>query len=161
MLHSVAATPAKAPASKSFVIQISVPEVGSYYLAKGGKGLGTKDLAQATTCAINAKTELVCDGKYTVGAAYANDMVPLKVNPGQTITTGFSLGPDNKLHWKNTGFSLQKEINRDQGGEAGWALYPKKDGVQLYAQLGCPKEPTEKHAFHSGMVVGTQKLIFQ
>jgi hypothetical protein len=132
---SAIATPAAAP-SKSFIIEITVPSIGSYYLAKGGKGLGTKNIAEATTCSVTAKTELLCDGKYIVGSGSLNDMVPLKQNSGQSITTGFSLGADQLLHWKNSKFSLAKEIEKNQGGEAGWALYPKNGGVQLYAQLG-------------------------
>lgn len=82
-------------------------------------------------------------------------MVPLMDNPGQTITTGFTLGPDDKLHWRNTGFSLQTEINRDQGGEAGWALYPKDGGqVQLYAQLVCFMQRTHREMVMKRLTTG-------
>jgi len=123
-------------APAAFTIQVTVPSIGSYYLEKGATGYGTKDLANAAKCAINPKTELVCDG-VTVGTAYLNDMVPLTKNFGQNITTGFSVDDKDGIHWKNEGFRLQKVIVEKQGGEAKWALYPKNNGkYQLYAQLG-------------------------
>lgn len=145
--------------SKPFIIGVTVDHLGTYYLGKKGDGYGVKDVKEAQTCIVDEQTHLVC-GKDIVGSGTVNDMVPLKKNAGQSIDTGFSLD-DKGLHWKNDKFSLIKVINEKQGGEANWALYPdKKGGVQVYAQLGCPSEPTEKHAFHSGMVAGKQVIVY-
>jgi hypothetical protein len=127
--------PSAAPAQ--FALMITVPNIGSYYLAKGGQSTSTQRLADAAACYITSKTELICDNM-TVGAGgpKSNHMVLLKNNDGQTITTGFSISPDQRLHWVNSQFMLQKEIEERQGGEVLWALYPQSIGYEVYAQLG-------------------------
>jgi hypothetical protein len=124
-------------ATAKFALKVTVPNIGSYYLAKGGQSTGTQRLADAAVCSITSKTELICDNMIVgAGGAKSNHMVLLKNNDGQTITTGFSIGQDKRLHWVNSQFLLQKEIREKQGGEVLWALYPQSNGYEVYAQLG-------------------------
>jgi hypothetical protein len=149
-----------AQAPKSFAIGITINGVPTHYLAKGGSGYGTTKISDAVSCSIDAEKHLIC-GKDIIGANRMSDMVALKKNNGQDITTGFSVDENNVLHWANNPkFSRTKEIRENQGDQARWALYPSKDGrYQLYAQLGCPNQVGDIHAFHEMMTIGTVKVI--
>jgi hypothetical protein len=161
---SAAPTAEFSAAPAKFAIQITAtmgnPTKGekqvthSLYLAKGANGLGTTDLAQAESCSIDDKAQLICGGKVigakpaTVGGVVrAPDMAALEgVDPSAkgVMADGFRIEGDS-LHWKSKAFATlptAAEINSKQGGEAAWGLLQSQlitgGQIKLYSQLGCP-----------------------
>ena len=167
----VAASPTAPPAK--FAIQVTA-NGETLFLGKaaaGGsiKGLPVKDKAQAAACSI-ANEVLSCDGQ-TIGINRPNmvDMVPIEAaNAALTptpITKGFSIGVDNKIHFKSDEFKKMKEhenIEKEQGGEALFGTFNDiltGGKTLLFFQLGCPGG-THKSGFlpnglHAMVRIGT------
>jgi hypothetical protein len=144
----VAASPTAPPAK--FAIQVTANGetlfLGKAVAGTPIKGLPVKDKAQAAACSI-ANEVLSCDGQM-IGINRPNmvDMVPIEAaNATLTpITKGFSIGVDNKLHFKSDEFKkmIQHEnIEKLQGGEAQFGTFNDIltfGQTLLFLQLGCP-----------------------
>jgi len=154
----VTALPAAAPAK--FALQITAPlvkggEPTALYLGKASAA-GVKDTKDAASCSIDAKTQLVCDGK-AMGVAQRPfvgglDMAPIAPAAANAVTTGFSVDSNNVIHWKNDDLAkelpdFKKAIASDpqyKDGEAKFGLFNStltNGKPQLWFQLGCPGTP--------------------
>jgi hypothetical protein len=145
----VAASPT-APPTK-FAVQVTANGetlfLGKPLPGKAIDGSPVKDKAQAAACSI-ANEELSCDGQ-TIGINLRAglDMAPIMAanKTLSHITKGFSIGVDNKLHFKSDEFKKLKEhdnIEKLQGGEASFGTFNDPlftmGKTLLFFQLGCP-----------------------
>jgi len=147
----------------------------SLYLGKDGRGTGVTKLADAESCSINEKTQLICGGK-TMGAPAREGMDMAAIAPATAIVDGWSVDSNNALHWKSSKFPLPPMLKDDvktmyANGEAHFGLFKSAmltgGATQLYSQLGCPggthfmaMSPGEQPSAHHDMVwEGSNKVI--
>jgi hypothetical protein len=156
-------------------------ETHSLYLAKGGQGFGTTNLAQAKSCSLDDKSQLICGGKVigakpvsVGGVVRAPDMSALEAidrTAKGVMSDGFRI-EGNSLDWKSRAFETlptAPEIKAKQNGEAGWGLLQSKiitgGQIKLYSQLRCPggamgqPECASHGGAHDILYLGTNKIV--